>query len=149
MFALLADQEARAMITLAQYAGKWLGCDDWTPERAANAGRLLAACALLEAKMLADGVAFPINPATSSGVSGKHYGGFRPQAATVGAKNSNHKEGLAVDRFDPVGKIDAWCMAHLDILDEYEIWIEHPEKTEGWSHWQGLPPKSGRRVFYP
>lgn len=137
------------MITLAQYAGEWIAHPDFTPARRANAERLLAACSKLEARMVEDGMAFPTNPATNSGVSGKRYGGFRPHASPVGAKGSNHKEGLAVDRFDPGGKIDAWCMAHLDVLAECGIWIEHPEKTDGWSHWQCVPPKSGRRVFYP
>lgn len=137
------------MMTLVQYAGKWIGGADWTPERAANAQRLLLAVNDLASRMLANGVAFPVNPATGSVISGKHYGGFRPQLTAVGAKKSNHKEGRAVDLFDPLGHIDAWCMANLDVLAECGIWIEHPEKTDGWSHWQDLPPRSGNRVFYP
>lgn len=137
------------MITLAQYAGPWIGSPDFTPERRANAEKLLLAASRLEMRMSAAGVVFPTNPATNCGVSGKLYGGFRPQACTIGARRSNHKEGLAVDLFDPNSKIDAWCMTHLDVLEECGIWIEHPEKTDGWSHWQCVPPKSGRRVFYP
>lgn len=137
------------MITLTQYAGPWLGSSDFTAERRANAERLLDAVNQLEARMVADGIVFPTNPATASNVSGRLYGGFRPQACTVGAAHSNHKEGRAVDRWDPLGKIDAWCMEHLDILEECGIWIEHPDRTIGWSHWQNVPPHSGRRVFYP
>lgn len=137
------------MITLAQYAGEWIGHPDFTAVRRANAELLLEACAKLEERMVAAGVVFPINPATNSNVSGKRYGGFRPQSCTIGAWRSKHKDGLAVDRWDPNGKIDAWCMAHLDVLTECGIWIEHPEKTDTWSHWQCVPPKSGRRVFYP
>ena len=137
------------MITLNQYVGRWSQSPDWTEERQANARALLAACALLEDRMSAEGFTFPINPVTGSGVSGATFGGFRPQSAPVGAPKSNHKIGLAVDRYDPLNKIDAWCMANLDVLEECGIWIEHPSKTETWSHWQCVPPKSGKRVFYP
>lgn len=137
------------MITLAQYAGKWISDVDWTYQRSANAQRLIICVNGLASRMLADGVVFPVNPTTSCVISGKHFGGFRPQDTTVGAKLSKHKEGLAVDLYDPYGSIDAWCMANLDVLAECGIWIEHPEKTTGWSHWQCVPPKSGNRAFYP
>lgn len=138
------------MITILDYAGKWLNTPDWTPEREANAReRLLPAVQMLEDMMAADGIVFPVNPATGNGVSGKYYGGFRPQACTIGAPQSNHKQGLAVDRFDPANAIDNWCMAHLDALEQCGIWIEHPDKTDGWSHWQCVPPHSGNRVFWP
>jgi hypothetical protein len=137
------------VITLAEYVGQHSTSRDWTPERKANAERLLAACAALEAEMVADGVTFPINPATKSGVSGQTLGGFRPQNATQGAPNSSHKLGLAVDRYDPKGDIDAWLMAHLDRMEAHGIYIEHPSATAGWSHWTIKAPGSGRRVFYP
>ena len=137
------------MITLDQYFGPWINHADATAERKINAARLLKACELLENRMLADGFAFPTNPATGSGVSGSKYGGFRPQATTIGASKSNHKIGLAVDRYDPLNKIDTWCMANLDVLEECGIWIEHPSATDTWSHWQCVSPKSGNRVFYP
>ena len=47
------------------------------------------------------------------------------------------------------GEIDAWCMDHLDFLAEAGLWLEHPSATKGWCHLQQVPPKSGRRVFYP
>lgn len=137
------------MITEADYVGPWFKSPDWTEHRKDNADKLLDACSRLEAIMLDDGIDFPINPATHSGVSGKTYGGFRPQNCLQGAPHSNHKEGLAVDRWDPLNKIDAWCMNHLDKLEECCIWIEHPDSTPGWSHWQCVPPKSGKRVFNP
>lgn len=137
------------MITLNQYIGPHRESPDWTDEREQNATKLLAACCALEVEMARGGVKFPDNPATHSGISGQTFGGFRPQDCPVGAPNSNHKEARAVDRYDPEGIIDLWCMAHLDRLQAHSIWLEHPDATVGWSHWQSVPPRSGSRVFRP
>lgn len=137
------------MITLEQYVGPHAESPDWTPARQANAVKLLAACSALQAEAEADGVVFPINKATKSGVSGQTLGGFRPQAGTVGASNSAHKTGEAVDLFDPTGAIDAWCMANQDRLKAHGIYIEHPSATKGWSHWSTRRPGSGNTVFHP
>lgn len=137
-------------MNIADVIGPHGASPDLTTARLANiTDRLIPAVNLLEARMRAAGVVFPVNPATLTGVSGKTFGGFRPQACPQGAPKSNHKEGLAVDRFDPRGLIDAWCMANLGVLAACGIWIEHPDATAGWSHWQCVPPKSGRRVFLP
>jgi hypothetical protein len=138
------------MLTYEDIAGPWENHADLTDERAGNIIQLLIpACSMLEERMRVDGVVFPVNPKTGTGVSGETFGGFRPQSCQTGAPKSNHKQGLAVDRYDPANEIDTWCMAHLDILEECGIWIEHPSKTPTWSHWQCVPPKSGRRVFLP
>lgn len=137
------------MITLNQYVGPHRDSADWTPAREQNATRLLAACCNLEVEMARGGVSFPDNPNTKSGVSGQTFGGFRPQNCSQGAPNSSHKEGLAVDRYDPRGEIDVWCMAHLDRLAHHGIYIEHASATPGWSHWTIRAPKSGNRAFYP
>ena len=137
------------MITLTQYVGIHKDSPDWTIGRQINAQRLLAACLLLENDALADGVAFPVNPKTGTQVSGETFGGFRPQNCPIGATNSSHKEGLAVDRYDPDNKIDAWCMEHQDKLKERGIYIEHPDSTPHWSHWTIRAPGSGHTVFYP
>lgn len=137
------------MITLSQYFGPHWESPDATDERKANAERLLAMCEKLEFLALADGVEFPDNPATGSGVSGLTYGGFRPQDCPQGAPHSSHKEGLAVDRYDPAGAIDQWCLDHLDDLEACGIYIESPKHTPRWSHWQIRAPKSGNRVFIP
>lgn len=137
------------MITLEQYVGPHWASKDWTPERQDNAGRLLEACINLESLATADGVNFPINPKTKSGVSGETLGGFRPQSCTIGAPKSSHKEGLAVDRYDPHGDIDSWCMENQDKLESCGVYIEHPSATVGWSHWQIRPTASGHHVFYP
>jgi hypothetical protein len=137
------------MITLAQYVGPHKDSPDWNLVRQGNAKRLLEACAALEAEMVAEGIKFPDNPKTGSGVSGETFGGFRPQACPIGAPRSSHKDGLAVDRYDPAGQIDAWCMENIDRLEAHGICIEHPSKTPHWSHWTIKRPGSGKTVFYP
>lgn len=140
------------MITFDQYFGPWISHKDATEERKVNAVRLLSCCKSLEAMALADGVQFPDNPATGSGVSGQTYGGFRPQDCPQGAPHSSHKEGLAVDRYDPHGDIDKWCMLNAGIggkLEQCGIYIEHPDATPHWSHWTVRAPGSGNRVFHP
>ncbi|MES2415089.1 MAG: hypothetical protein V4614_14880 [Pseudomonadota bacterium] len=137
------------MITLEEYVGPHGRSKDWSEVRKYNAVSLLEACDKLEAYAVADGVEFPENPVTKSGVSGQTFGGFRPQDCPQGAPNSSHKEGQAVDRYDPGNKIDDWCLANLEKLVECGIYIEHPTATVGWSHWTIRAPKSGRRVFYP
>lgn len=135
------------MITIQDYFGLWHDCDDVTPEVMENATQLLTACSLLESMALADGVEFPINPQTGNGISGKKYGGFRPQQCTEGAPKSAHKSGQAVDRYDPYGRIDQWCMKNLARLEECGIYLEHPNATPGWSHWSIRP--CSKRVFFP
>lgn len=142
------------MITIEQYVGVWANAPDWTPERQANAAKLLEACARLQATMEADGVIFPVNPVTRSEITGYQSGGFRPQHCPQGAPGSGHKDGQAVDRYDPKGEIDDWIMLHQDELKAEDLYLEHPIKTPGWSHW-GIrlratdPPKSGRHVYFP
>lgn len=79
--------------------------------------------------------------------------GWRPAAvnATVpnAAKRSKHMQCLAIDLDDDDGALDAWCMAHLDVLKEIGLWLEHPSATPRWCHLQIVPPRSGNRVFYP
>lgn len=137
------------MITLNEYVGPHRDSPDWTPTREQNATKLLAACAALQVEMEDDGVEFPTNPVTKSGVGGTTMGGFRPQWCKQGAPDSAHKDGEAVDRYDPKNEIDAWLMAHQDRLVFHGIYIEHPDKTDTWSHWSTRAPRSGRHVFYP
>jgi hypothetical protein len=137
------------MITLQEYFGTFWNHPDATQERKANAERLLACVERLEAMALADGVEFPDNPVTGNGISGATYGGFRPQSCTQGAPNSSHKQGLAVDRYDPSNAIDDWCAANLADLETCGIYIEAPKSTPRWSHWTVRPPASGHRIFLP
>ena len=137
------------MLSVEEYVGPHSNSPDWTPERQENAERLCVAVNDLAADMMADGVNFRINPHTGTCVSGMTFGGFRPQDCLQGAPNSSHKEALGVDLYDPVNEIDYWLMMHVDKLEEYGIYIEHPDDTPHWSHWSIKPPGSGRHVFKP
>ena len=137
------------MITLNQYVGIHRESPDWTLAREQNATKLLAACCSLEVEMARMGVRFPDNPRTKNGISGETFGGFRPQDCPIGAPNSRHKEGQAVDRYDPGGLIGKWLSAHTDRLAFHGIWIEHPDSTPTWSHWQNVAVPSGNRIFRP
>jgi hypothetical protein len=137
------------MITLEQYFGPHFNSPDRTEARTIAANDLLRTVSMLMEEMMAAGVDFPINPATGCEVSGQTYGGFRPQNCPQGAPNSSHKEGMAVDLYDPHGDIDAWLLKNEDVLVRHGVYIEHPDKTKNWSHWSIKPPKSGRHIFWP
>jgi len=137
------------MITTEQYFGKFMDHSDVTTTVKVNAAELLESCHRLETMARSDEVIFLTNPATKSNISGTQYGGFRPQDCPIGAPGSSHKQGKAVDRYDPDGKIDAWCLVNQDKLKECGIYIEHPNATASWSHWTTRAPGSGNRVFYP
>ena len=137
------------MITIEDYVGPHSECEDWNPTRQENAERLCTSVNAMMMDLKMAGVTFPINPSTGSCVSGQTFGGFRPQTCTQGAPNSSHKEGLAVDLYDPHDEIDSWLLAHPDKLEEYGIYIEHPDDTHHWSHWSIKPPGSGRHIFKP
>ena len=79
--------------------------------------------------------------------------GWRPAAINAAvpgaARGSRHLVCLAVDLEDRDGALDAWCLAHLDVLEEIGLWLEHPDATPDWCHLQTQPPRSGNRVFMP
>ena len=79
--------------------------------------------------------------------------GWRPVAVNSSTPNaaarSKHTTGQAVDISDPAGDLDEWCISNPAALERIGLWQEHPSATKGWCHVQTLPPKSGRRVFYP
>lgn len=133
------------MITLDEYFGKWKG----TEEQIHNAVILLGRVNKLHDHLVSKGVTFPYNPVTKSLVSGEKYGGFRPQSCPIGAPQSAHKDGKAIDLYDPLNEIDDAILADPDILVQFDLYIEHPEATDTWSHWSSKPPKSGKRIFYP
>ncbi len=97
------------------------------------------------------GVRVPVNPRTGSRLTS----GWRPptlNAKTPGAAiNSKHMTGQASDVYDPDGDLDDWLMsdAGQQVLVQLGLWMEHPSATKGWAHLQTVPPRSGRRVFYP
>lgn len=88
------------------------------------------------------------------GENRKVTSGWRPMAinaATSGAAiKSKHMSCQACDLEDPDGDLDDFCMDKLGlILESIGLWLEHPASTKGWCHVQIVPPKSGRRIFYP
>ncbi len=141
------------MITLQEYFGPWLDHPDATPERKAAAGFLLEKVNMLLEDADLNGVVLEDNPVTSNAmhsrdeVSGQQYGGFRPQSCPIGAPHSAHKEGRAVDVFDPHGTLDAWITD--EILSAYRLYREAPAATKGWAHLTDRAPASGKRTFAP
>jgi len=89
------------------------------------------------------------SPATGSPITS----GWRPPAlnATVpgAAPRSKHMTGQAVDLYDPEGELKDWCENNLSELDRAGLWMEHASACKGWIHLQSIPPRSGRRIFYP
>ena len=137
------------MISLNDYVGPHSHSVDWNAERRGNAEALLPPVNALLAEALADGITLHVNPATGSYVSGQTYGGFRPQDCTQGAPGSSHKQGQAVDVYDPLHKLAPWCLANLDRLEAHGRYMEHPDATGTWCHLTTRAPHSGRRAFYP
>lgn len=128
------------MITLPDY---WMGRDskypdDLTPEIEGNAIELIARVNLL---MESFGQERAVNS------------GWRPPAVNASVRGaavkSKHMLGLAVDLADPDGELDDWCMDNLGELERVGLWLEHPSATKNWCHLQSVPPRSGKRVFYP
>lgn len=142
------------IFTIDEYVGLHKDSPDWTPVIQGNAQLLMTLCSRLKDIMESDGIDFQTNPKTGSIISGEIYGGFRPQDCPIGAANSSHKMGKAVDIYDPTNNIDAWLMLNQNALVECDIYIEHPSKTMHWSHWaikttSEDSPKSGHHVFFP
>lgn len=135
------------MITVADYFGPHADCEDATSEVRGTAARMLDRVNRLLQEAEANGVALEMNPATKTLVSGQTYGGFRPQSCTQGAPRSSHKEGRAVDVYDPSGALDRW-ISDL-ILEKHDLYREHPADTNGWCHLSDKAPGSGRRTFHP
>ena len=143
------------MITRHSYFYAYSNHPEITPEITAAASRMLAAVNGLLQTAQAEGVPLPVNPATSSQVSGQENGGWRPRACPIGAPNSHHKTGHAVDVYDPDGELDAWLDTFETegggntMLASHGLAREHPDATPTWTHLQDVLPRSGRRTFYP
>jgi hypothetical protein len=137
------------LFTLEEYFAGYPNHPDITKEVKGNATKLITACTALSASVKLAGIQFKINPGTGTVLSGVKNGGFRPQSCTVGTPKSSHKQGLAVDIFDPHEDIDNWCMKHQNELQKYGIYMEDPKHTPHWSHWTIKSPASGKRVFIP
>lgn len=76
--------------------------------------------------------------------------GYRTPAANKaagGAAKSAHLEGRACDFADPDGEFANWCLKHLHLLEENNLWMEDPLATQGWVHLQSREAR--KRVFKP
>jgi hypothetical protein len=87
------------------------------------------------------------------GEARKVTSGWRPPSVNAvtprAAKRSLHMTCEAIDLEDEDGQLDDWCLDHPEVLQEIGLWQEHPASTKDWCHLQIVPPRSGRRVFYP
>lgn len=130
------------MITLDQY----FGSKEHSPLQADNAGILLDKVNKLIAET---DLPFPVNPKRGDQISGNKDGdgGFRLPDSKTGVAGSKHKQGHAVDIYDPLNELDKY----LDdrILTLYGLYREHPDSTPTWTHLQSIPPGSGKRTFFP
>ena len=63
--------------------------------------------------------------------------------------HSHHLAGEAVDISDPDGKLKAWVMQNIKLLEEVGLWCEDFSSTTNWVHFQISEPASGHRFFIP
>ena len=130
------------MISLHDY---WMGRDEeyplaMTPQIEKNASLTVQLANALLAK-------FGQGRKVNSGWRPPQVNGKTPNAAP----NSKHMTGQAIDLADPEGDLDDWLMSPdgQAALIEIGLWHEHPAATKSWAHVQTVPPRSGRRTFYP
>lgn len=62
---------------------------------------------------------------------------------------SNHLYGLAVDISDPKKELQTWCQNNVPLLEQIGLWMEDFAYTANWTHFQSIPPASGKRFFKP
>lgn len=62
---------------------------------------------------------------------------------------SKHLYGQAVDIYDPNKELQKWVLANIQILEREGLYCEDFSATENWTHFQSVPPKSGKRFFMP
>lgn len=66
-----------------------------------------------------------------------------------GSETSLHKLFAAVDILDPDSWIAKILVEKSFLLEELDLYMEHPKYTKGYVHLQIFPPKSRRRIFPP
>ena len=137
------------MITLAQYLGPYARSASVTPEIMVNAQALLSAVDGVLQAAKSDGVKLHVNPVTGSFVSGDGNGGFRVPTVAVGAPQSKHKTGHAVDVYDPHRELASWAWRNRPLVANAGLHIERPEWTPTWVHFQNVAPGSGVFAFIP
>ena len=128
--------------------------DELTPAHRANAAITISRLNQVMAAMREGKVVIEWSPLSPKNIAVSPLNsGWRPLAVNIitpkAAKFSQHVECCAGDLYDPEGELDDWCMSNQAVLERIGLWLEHPSATKGWCHLQIVPPKSGRRVFYP
>lgn len=140
------------MISTASYFGDKIKSPDATEIRQENSFKLLfrVNTLLRDAESLGVYVA-KRDPDTGSQISGTKNGagdgGFRLSTSLTGSPKSSHREGKAVDVYDPGDLLDNWLTDKT--LETYGLYREHPDSTPGWCHLQTNPPGSGNRTYRP
>ena len=122
-----------------------------TPEILKNAEHTVAMANALLAVLNAKGITPETHPQTQTFISS----GWRPPQINGQVKGaavrSKHMTGQAIDIYDPEGEIDDYLMSDEGqrALAALGLYLEAAPCTKGWSHWQTVAPKSGRRTFFP
>jgi hypothetical protein len=79
--------------------------------------------------------------------------GYRPEeinSKVVGAsKTSAHISCQAIDIKDPDQQLAKWIKGKPELLIALGLYLEHPDSTPTWVHFQIRAPASGRRIFRP
>ena len=136
------------MITAEQYFGSKPHSDEQLAVALNLLGRVNA---LIEEAVAGGEFSVAIDPDTGTQISGSKGGagdgGFRLPGASTGAPNSSHKQAMAVDVYDPVGRLDNWITD--ETLERHGLYREAPAHTFGWCHLSTRCPNSGRRTFTP
>lgn len=117
------------------------------PEHVLAASNLLAKVNAMLVSLKWDFQEDPDTRTSISGEKGGHGGGGFRLGGESGAPFSKHKLGHAVDVYDPANMLDGALTDEL--LEQFGLYREHPSATNGWSHLQDLPPRSGLRTFHP
>lgn len=135
------------MITLTDY---WEGRDELFPALLTDEIKQNASIIVAKANLLLSAFREDTGDTEQRHVTS----GWRPpavNAATPGAApRSKHMSAQAIDLADPEGDLDQWVFEHPQVLERIGLFQEHPSCTaRGWAHFQFVPPKSGRRVFFP
>lgn len=78
---------------------------------------------------------------------GSGDGGFRLAQSRTGVKGSSHKQGMGVDVYDAFDRLDNFITAHPELLEEFDLYREHPAYTPGWCHLQTRA--TSRRTYKP
>ena len=130
------------MIILQDY---WMGRDvtyplALTPEIRRNA---ITTVALANALLAVFGQGRKVN----SGWRPPQVNAATPNAAAM----SKHMTGQAIDLADPEGDLDDWLMSDAGQaqMEKLGLWHEHPAATKNYAHLQTVPPRSGKRTFFP